>query len=289
MNQRLIATLACLILTAALTACAQPAQPTDPGAIDIPTEASIVSEEKVEGTPAQQSEEDLPPVDVSFEVDCSAIDPSRQPDCDSFISQTANIAYRHLRRLTGVTLANCYKVVTYTIIPHDPGQLAGGYTTANAITYMEAYSVDSVIPYDVHELIHSFSWCTGSLDFHIFHGALMNAVFFNLGVPQFSQYPTETGTREELDRIREALQPVALEDRFDLCTGVLADLITITHFQFGDEILTRMYQSTINAAPLSPPSETANVAFRATAPQAQAIIEIIEAAMGPVDVPECGL
>jgi predicted small lipoprotein YifL len=289
MKQRLLATLACLLLIAVLTACGQIAPPADPVATDIPTEVAIVNEEKAEATSTQQPADALPPVDVTFEVNCSAIDPSRQPDCDAFISQTANFAYRHLRQLTGATLADCYKVVTYTIIPDDPSQLAGGYTTANAITYMEAYSVDSIIPYDVHELIHSFSWCTGSLDFHIFHGALMNAVFFNLGVPQFSQYPTEAGTREELDRLREALQPVALEDRFDLCTGVLADLIIIAHFQFGDEILTRMYQSTINAAPLSSPSDIASVAFRATAPQAQAVVEIIEAAMGPVDVPECGL
>lgn len=231
----------------------------------------------------------LPSVDVVFTADCSQIDPARQPECDEFISQTSTLVYPRLVQLTGVTLANCYKEITYTIIPNDSTALAGGYTTQNAITYMEAYSVDSVIPYDVHELIHSFSWCSGALDFHIFHAALMNAVYNQLGASQFSQYPSEEGTREELANLRSIIAAMPVDEtRFDYCTGALADWVTIAHFQAGDATLPLMYQSTINAAPLNPPSELAAIIWRATAPGAQALAETIVQQLGSIELPECG-
>jgi hypothetical protein len=258
-------------------------------AVLVETAAPIPEKEEAPISTAQPTQAVLPPVDVVFTADCSQIDPSRQPDCDEFIAQTSTLVYPRLVQLTGVSLANCYKEITYTIIPNDSTAQAGGYTTQNAITYMEAYSVDSVIPYDVHELIHSFSWCSTALDFHIFHGALMNAVYNQLGAAQFSQYPTEAGTRDELANLRSVIAALpADETRFDYCTGALSDWVTITHFQVGDAALPLMYQSTINAAPLNPPSELAAIIWRATAPAAQALAETIAQQLGSIELPECG-
>jgi hypothetical protein len=273
---------ACSALPAELGEIATSIAPVEPTALIEKVEATA---EVSEPTAAEQ----LPAVDVAFTVDCSQIDPARQPDCDAFIDRTAMLVYPRLMKLTGTTLAACYKEIVYTIIPNDTTALAGGYTTANAITYMETYSIDSVIPYDVHEMIHSFSWCSGGLDFHIFHGALMNAVYNQLDASQFSQYPTEQVTREELERVRAALATMpADEGRFDLCTGALADWVTIAHFQLGDDFVTRMYQSTINSAPSGQPSELAMAIWRATMPAVQSLVETIESGLGPLDLPECG-
>jgi hypothetical protein len=286
---RAIASLALFALLA--TACsALPAAFEDVATLAMLVETAAPLPEKDDApSTAQPTQAVLPPVDVVFTADCSQIDPSRQPDCDEFIAQTSTLVYPRLVQLTGVSLANCYKEITYTIIPNDSSAQAGGYTTQNVITYMEAYSVDSVIPYDVHELIHSFSWCSGALDFHIFHGALMNAVYNQLGASQFSQYPTEAGTREELTNLRNVIAAMpADETRFDYCTGALADWVTIAHFQAGDAALPLMYQSTINAARLNPPSELAAIIWRATAPAAQALAETITQQLGSIELPECG-
>lgn len=280
-----------LIPTLILAACNQLPQVIEiASTVAAGSEVPTIVEDKAEATQpsAEPTLSNLPPVDVSFEIDCSAIDPDKQPECDDFINQTTNLVYPRLVQFTGETLANCYKVVTYTIIPNDSTQTAGGYTTANAITYMEAYSTDSNIPYDVHELVHSFAWCTGALDFHMFHGALMNAVYFDLDDPEFSQYPSEEITQEEFTRLRETIAGLPEEERFDYCTGLVSDLITIAHFRLGNEMLTRMYQSTINSAPLNQPSELANTIWRATALQAQSLVETIEQGLGHTDMPECG-
>lgn len=280
------------LLTVLAAACsALPAALEDVATLAVLVETAAPIPEKAEAplATAEPTQALLPPVDVVFTADCTQIDLARLPDCDEFINQTSTLVYPRLVQLTGATLANCYKEITYTIIPNDSTALAGGYTTQNAITYMEAYSVDSVIPYDVHELIHSFSWCSGGLDFHIFHGALMNAVYNQLGASQFSQYPSEEGTREELTRLRDIIAAMpADESRFDYCTGALSDWVTITHFQAGDAALPLMYQSTINSAPLNPPSELAAIIWRATAPAAQALAETITQQLGSIELPECG-
>jgi hypothetical protein len=287
-------TLAALSLLALLAAAcsALPAASEDVATLAVLVETAAPLPETEDAPPATAEPTqaaDLPPIDVLFSSDCSQIDPARQSDCDEFIAQTSTLVYPRLVQLTGTTLANCYKEVTYTIIPNDSTAQAGGYTYLNAITYMEAYSIDSNIPYDVHELIHSFSWCSTALDFHMFHGALMNAVYNQLGDAQFSQYPSEADTREELTRLRELIAGMpADETRFDYCTGALADWVTITHFQVGDAAVPLMYQSTINAAPLNPPSELAAIIWRATAPAAQALAETITQQLGSIELPECG-
>jgi hypothetical protein len=282
-----------LLLSLFVSACASTilpeSAPISPTAAPLDEKSDIVT--PVPADPTQQAFTDpsLPPIDVDFTVDCSAVDPARQPDCDDFIHQTATLVYPRLVQLTGISLANCFKEITYTILPDDRSQLAGGYTTGNQITYQAAYSIDSNIPYDVHELIHSFAWCSTAFDAHIFHGALMNAVYFDLGAPQFSQYPSEAGVREEFDRVLAALAPLPAAERFDLCTGAFADLVSIVHFQRGDEALTRLYQSTIAPPEIDPPpSDFTYAIWNGWVETAQSLYVAIVAELGPTDLSLCG-
>jgi hypothetical protein len=229
----------------------------------------------------------LPPIDVEFQIDCGAIDTGKQPTCDSYLSTTRDLAYSQLRRLTGISLADCYTVVDYTIQPASDN--IGGFTGENHITYSETYSVDTQL-YDVHELFHAFSFCSGALDAHVFHGAMMNAVFFALDDLEYSQYPTEAYTNDEYQRIVAGIPALAESERFDLCRAALGDLVTLAHFQLGDEALTRLYHSTISPDPLTNPTDLANSIWQELAPQVETLVEALESETGSaVDLPDCGL
>jgi hypothetical protein len=197
-----------LVFVALVSACGQVAQnATATNTAQISPTASTIPPS---ATPAPT----LPPVDIEFQIDCSSIDVGKLAVCDSYLNTTRDLAYPQLRRLTGISLADCYSVVDYTIRPASEN--IGGFTGENHITYSETYSVDSQ-PYDVHELFHAFSYCSGALDAHIFHGAMVNAVFFALDDPEYSQYPTEADTNDEFQRIVTGIPALAESKRFDLC------------------------------------------------------------------------
>jgi hypothetical protein len=226
-------------------------------------------------------------VDIEFQIDCSAIDASKQAACDSYLNTTRDLSYPQLRRLTGISLADCYTVVDYTIRPASEN--IGGFTGENHITYSETYSVDSQ-PYDDHELFHAFSYCGVALDAHIFHGAMMNAVFFALDDPEYSQYPSEADTNDEYQRIVAGIPALAESERFDLCRAALGDLVTLAHFQLGDDALTRLYRSTISPDLLNLPTDLGNTIWQELAPQVEALVEALESETGSaVDLPDCGL
>jgi hypothetical protein len=60
-----------------------------------------------------------PPADLSFNIDCSTLDPSKQPACDLFIANTRDLVYPLLREFTGTYLSSCYDAVYYKIVPDD--------------------------------------------------------------------------------------------------------------------------------------------------------------------------
>lgn len=235
---------------------------------------------------------DLPPTDLPFYIDCSALNPSRQGDCDAYLTATRDIAYPNLRDITGIALSNCYEAITFTIIPgNEIRDGAVGLGLKDQITYAEAYSIEIDQAYDVHELIHSTSACSGAFDFHVFHGAIQNAVYARFGVRKLPYFRDEVTILDEYQSlVDEASSPLAT-DLYGICTGILGDRVNLAYFYYGEESVRRLYHSTISPEPTSSPSEQMLRIFgEYDAVPLQALVEALELEFGaPIGVPACGL
>jgi hypothetical protein len=228
--------------------------------------------------------------DLPFTIDCSALPESRKADCDSFIAATRDQVYPIFREVTGVSLSKCYKEIHYVILPTDPLSGAGGLSAGDTITYNQAYSIDLPHRYDVHELLHSISSCTGALDLHVFHGLVMNYVYDRLGVhdPGYFQDKLFEGTGP--DSLPEKVKTASGQELSDSCKGILIDKVTNAFFDLGPSSAQPLYQSTI--APLeitTPPNPNLVTVWGTAAEQIESLLETMEQDFKyPVDVPECG-
>jgi hypothetical protein len=236
----------------------------------------------------------LPPADILFVADCSAL-PNRQPECDAYVNQTRELAYRNLRDLTGISLANCFPKITYTIVPGDvaEGRFVG-YSNYDQIRFGENGSLDwgpGNKPYDVHELVHSFDSCSGAYSGggHLLMGMMVNAVYERLGVmemPYFFQLSDVLSDYQS--RITESQSP-QFSDIYSICEGLVGDRAILAYFQFGDPAVRKIYQSAIARQPRSQPNPIFANIFGNDTISMLAIVEALEEEFGtPMNVPACG-
>ena len=287
-----LALLGVWILTVA--ACSSPA----PGATARPDSASGAQQTPTQpptqaATASPTLSSTLPPSDLPFTIDCSALPASRAADCQSFIATTRDVVYPIERAMTGVSLSQCYKEIHYTILPTDPGKEAGGYSTGPTITYNQKYSIDLAHRYDVHEILHSISTCAHALDAHIFHGMIMNAVFDRLGVHDAGYFVDRSAPdlNVTLENLLTQAKTSSGTGLIDLCIGILSRKMTIAYFDLSASAITALYRSTI--PPLknaTPPDAKLTGVWAGYAPQVEALREALQRdftyALG---APECGL
>lgn len=188
-----------------------------------------------------------------------------------------------------MSLSACYDSIHYTILPGDPAPGAGGSSNGNQITYSKTYSVDLPHRYDVHELLHSISQCSGALDDHIFHGIILNYVYSHLLVREAGYFTDRSNPVELNDYLLEAIKTSAGAVQADQCRGILANQVTITYFDVGEGAIRRLYRSTIAPAPAVAPNRQLAEIWRDKAPQVQALLDALEQEFKyPIDVPACG-
>lgn len=232
----------------------------------------------------------LPPSDVAFTIDCSALDASRATDCESYISATRDEAYPVLREATGVLLSDCYDEIHYTIIVGDAAPGAGGIADGSNITFSQTYSVDLPHRYDVHEMLHSTSQCSGALDQHVFHGMVMNYVYSRLGVLEAGYFIKRADAVDLNDFLLEAVKTSSGSVLADQCRGILGNQMTMAYFDLGEDAVHPLYRSTIDSEPASAPSSTlVDVWGIENASKVQVLLETLEQQFNyPFDVPACG-
>jgi hypothetical protein len=232
----------------------------------------------------------LPPVDISFSINCDAIDASFLAYCDEYIAVTAEVVYPILRETTGVGLADCYKNINYTIIEGDAAEGAGGISNGSEITYSKTYSVELVHKYDVHELIHSISSCSGALDQHIFHGMIQNTVYSRLKVLDPGYFESRANAVDLNNYLYEAVKTSSGDDLYNQCRGILANSVTIAYFDINEkDAVTTLYRATINPQPATSPNEILTAIWGSYATQVQVLLETLEQKYKYViDAPECG-
>ncbi len=227
--------------------------------------------------------------DLPFKIDCTELDSERQALCNSYITSTRDEAYPHLREITGTSLSKCYDAVYYKIVPGSPSPSrgAGGLTSRNRITYDQRYSVDSEYRYDVHELLHSISQCNGALDAHVFHGAILNAVYVRMGSK--SQYAKEKES-ENQKRLIKAAETAAGADLCDKCRAILGEEMTVAYFDLGEEAIRRLYQTTISPHPASLPNKRlVDLWGKSSSIKVQALLEVLKGEYHHgLSVPACG-
>jgi len=235
----------------------------------------------------------LPPSDLPFTIDCSALPESRKADCETFLAATRDVVYPIERELTGVNLSQCYKEIHYIILPTDPLPSAGGISSGDTITYNQRYSIDLPHRYDVHEILHSISTCARALDAHVFHGMIMNAVYDRLGVHDAGYF--EDRSAENLNVFLESLQTEVKKaggtELTNLCIGILMRRMTIAYFDLGASAITPLYRSTIPPwkNTTSPDAKLVEV-WGVYAGQIEALRETLQRDFRyTMDVPECGL
>lgn len=271
-----------LLIVLLSTACNLPASAgAPPPAATSPAPAATYTPEPATPT--------LPPADLPFTIDCSALPAARQPDCDDFIAATRDQVYPLLRDITGVSLSACYDSIHYTILPNDPAPGVGGSANANQITYAKTYSVDLPHRYDVHELLHSISQCTGALDDHIFHGIILNYVYSHLLVRDAGYFTDRSNPVELNDYLLEAITTSSGPAQVDQCRGILANQMTIAYFDVGEGAILRLYHSTIAPEPAVASNQQLAEIWGAAAPKVQALLDTLEQEFKyPIDVPACG-
>ena len=244
----------------------------------------------------------LPPADLPFHIDCTALDPARQADCDAYIAATRDRVYPLLRELTGTSLSSCYDAVYYTIVTDAQLTEFQGQADENRITYSLRASLDAAPAplHDAHELLHTLDFCNGALDQHVFHGA-------------FESYVDLTLTGEEWqspgrERIADWLETKLLPDlqtlgnatpapgggggaSFDACVEIYGDLVTILYYDSGIETIRQLYRSTISPGPEYDPNPRLLALFGPSlGRQFQAVVNALKQnPKYPLKVPECGL
>ncbi len=236
-----------------------------------------------EGAASSYAKTDLP-----FKIDCTELDSTRQAICKSYLATTRDEVYPHLRDITGTSLSSCYDSVYYKIIPGSPspGRGAGGLTSRNRITYDQRYSVDLKPPYDVHELLHSFSQCNGALDEHVFHGAIMNAVYVRMG--RKPAYDKDKAS-ENQNKLTKAVEEKGRAEVHDPCRAILAEEMTVAYFDLGEEGVQRLYRSTISPHPASKPNQQLVNVWGPSAARVEALLELLKIEYKySFSVPACG-
>jgi hypothetical protein len=235
----------------------------------------------------------LPPSDLPFTIDCTALPESLMARCDTFLAATRDVVYPIERELTGVNLSQCYKEIHYVILPTDPGPNAGGFSSGDTITYNQRYSIDLAHSYDVHEILHSINTCAGALDLHVFHGMIMNAVYDRLGVHDRGYFEDRSAENLnlELENLQTEVKKASGTELTNLCVGILMRRTTIAYFDLGASAITPLYRSTIpplkNAT--SPDAKLVEV-WGGNAGQIEALRETLQRYYRyTIDVPECGL
>lgn len=281
-----------------LTACNMPGSGTPPAVLegtvapvteapqtDAPTEAALPSPTEAVILPANTTV----PADLSFNIDCSALDPSKQARCDTFINQTRDIVYPIFRELTGTSLSQCYDGVYYTITPGETvANGAGGLATGNIIAYAAQYSVDLPHKYDTHEILHTFAACNGALDGHIFHSILGNAVYSRLKVTEAGYFRDRANAAELNSALVEMVKTSSGTDLYDQCRGILGNHMTMGYFDVGEAPMIEIYKATMNPSPASAPNPTLTAIWGGSAAQVQVALEKLDQVKYPLDVPSCG-
>lgn len=271
-------------------AAAAPSGDATPTAFILPTPLSAFTE-----SPPLAGTANLPSADILFSADCSAL-PSRQAECDAYVNRTRALAYPNLRDLTGISLANCFPKITYTITPGEKleGDMFAGYSNYDKINYGEYGSLDGGPgnePYDVHELIHSFDLCSGAYSGsgHLLMGMMMNAVYGRLGVTNPPYFQRQSDVLQDYqNRVAESPAPV-FSDIYSICEGLVQDRAILAYFNYGDPAVRRIYQSAIARKPQSQLNPVFANVFGGDAPSMLAIVEALQKEFGaPMNVPACG-
>lgn len=249
-------------------------------------------------TPPQPA---LSPADLPFFIDCSAIDPSRQAECDAYLANTRDRSYPLLRQLTGTSLSTCYDAVHYTIVEDAQLQDWQGQADENWILYSLRSSLDAAPAplHDAHELLHTLSACSGALDLHVFHGAFESYVDLTLTGTEW-QSPgrenivnwLETKLIPDLGTTTAATpSPGAGQtSEFETCVQVYGSLTTILYYDYGIETIKQLYQDTIAPPPGIVPNEKLLTLFGPRlGSQFQVLVDALKQNQHyQVIVPECG-
>ena len=200
--------------------------------------------------------------DLPFFIDCSQLEPGKQTLCNAYIANTRDKVYPILKAFGGPSLVdcpvgNCCKAIYYTIKPS--GQAAGGLSMGNRITYEEKCSGLESIKYDVHELFHTYSYCTGALDEHVFHGPVQHLVFTRLGRSlKGAQHTAEdraTAVKWK-DYYLEGMTSMSGADLTLGCKRILEFEIMVAYFDLGEDAIKRLYRLSMeNPSPGTAPTQ----------------------------------
>jgi hypothetical protein len=233
------------------------------------------------------------PSDITFNVDCTALDPSRKEDCDIFQTRTRDVAYATLRQVTGASLGSCYPAMNYIILPTDPAQGAGGLSAGDTITLNKAYSIELKTRMDVHEILHSISTCNKALDMHVFHYMIQNAVYDSLGIhdPGYFISRDEDDLNINLQSLMKNLETTSENEKTGLCIGILYRKMGIAYFDLGKDAIPVLYWSTFSPVKIqNPPGDTMRSIWKNNADQVQALVETLrDQYKYLLNVPACGL
>ena len=245
---------------------------------------------------------DLLPADLPFYIDCTALDPSRQADCETYIAATRDRVYPLLRELTGISLAGCYDAVYYTIVPDAQLSEFQGWADQNRITYSLRASLNAAPAplHDAHELLHTIDFCNGALDQHIFHGAFESYIDLTLtgvewqspGRERIAEW-LETKLLPDLQKAEEATPApgAGVSGPADACVEIYGDLVTILYYDSGIETVAQLYRATINPRSENNPHPRLLTLFGPTAGiQFQVVVNALK--QNPkyrLTVPECGM
>jgi len=244
----------------------------------------------------------LPPADLPFYIDCSALDPSRQPDCDAYIADTRDRAYPLLRELTGTSLSTCYEAVYYKIVTDAQLTEWQGQADENHITYTLRGSLDAAPAplHDVHELLHTTNFCNGALDLHVFHGAFESyidlattgAEWQSPGREKIANW-LETKLLPGLQGLGDATPAPGAGGNasVDACVKIYGLLVTILYYDSGIETVKGLYRATINPGPEYDPNPRLLFLFGPSmGRQFQVVVNALKQnPKYPLKVPECGL
>lgn len=291
-----IKTLAIILLVLLITlACNMPGSGAPPAVLQ-GTVAPVTEAPSTDSPlPAATEEVALPasttaPADLPFNIDCSALDASKQERCDTFIAQTRDVIYPLYRELTGTSLSKCYGSVNYTILPGDsvaPG--AGGLAMGENIQYAAQYSVDLPYKYDTHELLHTFAACNGALDGHVFHGVFINAAYSRLGISEPGYFISRDNPADLNSALVEMVKTSSGDDLYNQCRGILSNHIILGYFDLGESPMIEIYKATMARNSASAPSPTlAAIWGGADAPAVQIVLDKLDELKYPLDVPACG-
>ncbi|MDI6770349.1 MAG: hypothetical protein QMD04_11845 [Anaerolineales bacterium] len=239
--------------------------------------------------------------DLPFHIDCTALDPARQPDCDAYLAATRDRVYPLMRELTGTSLSSCYDGVYYTIVTDEQLSEYQGEADENHITWALRGSLDAAPAplYDPHELLHTTTFCSGALDQHIFHGAFERYINLTLAGSEWNPGRDLVATWLET-KLLPGLQTAGDATpapgagghaSVDACMEIYGDLVTILYYDSGIETVKGLYRATINPGPEYDPNARLLALFGpSVGRQFQAVVNALKQnPKYPLEVPECGL